>query len=258
MTDFYPYHFPFRVRWSLHTLCQCVGLALIMFWTSSAGFAASSDYTFTDQEGRALVGKIVSVVQPDVYLQSGAGRPYPVKIGAFSAKDQAYIKQWALDNQKSALPFNIFALKSAVDTSPDELPQQSFQVTLKNISGKSVVNLRVDYVVLRQPSPNFTAPLPRITGSAKITSIVKNEEVGFETDPITAKGSRLAVWVRVYNSQGKLLQEWSSAPALTEAEEWGSLHVGKSKAGAGNYVAEFIPTGKSGVLAPGANHGANR
>jgi len=229
MTAFTPIRFYLRVRWSLHTLCQCVSFAFVMLWASSSVFAASADHTFTDQAGRTLIGKIISVAQPDVYLQSGAGQPFPVKIGAFTAKDQAYIQQWALDNQKSAQPFNIFALKNASADSTDDLPQQGFKVTLKNLTSSSVTKLRIEYVVLRQPTQGAGPPLPRITGSTSITVIAKNGEASFDTDLIPAKGSRTAVWVRVYNAQGKLLQEWSSSPAMTDSEQW-SLTAGKGEA----------------------------
>jgi len=223
---FTPIRFYLRARWSLHALCQCVSFTVAMFLVTSSVFAASTDHTFTDQAGRTLVGKIISVTQPDVYLQAGSGQPFPVKIGAFIAKDQAYIQQWALDNQKSAQPFNIFALKNTVADSSSDASLQGFKITLKNISGKSVASLRVEYVVLRQPMPDAIAPLPRIAGVASITAIAKNGEASFETDQISAKSNRTAVWVHVYNAQGKLLQEWSSDTAITDTEVW-DLTAGK-------------------------------
>jgi hypothetical protein len=213
-------------------LCQCIGLSVFVFLFSSSVFAASAgEYTFTDPQGRTLVAKIISVAQPDVYLQSGNGQPFPVKIGAFIAKDQAYIQQWVLDNQKAVQPFNIFALKNAVADTSGELPQQGFKVTLKNLSGKDAANLRIDYVVLRQPNAAAIAPLPRITGTANIGAIAKNGEASIDTDSITTRGSHLAVWVRVYNSAGTLLQEWSSAPKLTDAEDWDSTDNTSGKHG---------------------------
>jgi hypothetical protein len=194
---------------------------VILLCASSMAWAAdSANHSFTDQQGRTLVAHIVRVVEPDVYLQSDDGLPFPVKISVFSAKDQTYIQQWASEHKKSAEPFSISALKNVLADTPGSLPQQGFNVTLKNLSGKDAVNLRVDYIVFRQPTPNSAAPLPRVNGTTSIIAIAKNREATFETDRIIAKGTRLAVWVRIYNASGTLLQEWSSAPEITKDEEW--------------------------------------
>ena len=218
-----------RPRWSLRILCQWVSLALIFVALPSLAMAASSgDHTFTDQQGRTLVAQIIRVVEPDVYLQSDNGQPFPVKVAVFIAKDQAYIQQWALEHQKTAEPFTIFALRNTLTDSSQALPVQGFNITLKNFSGADVKNLRVDYIVLRQPTQNAVSPLPRISGTVEITSIANKGEASFETDRIPAKGNRLAVWVRIYNSKGVLLQEWSSSPAMTRDEQWSPTADGSS------------------------------
>jgi hypothetical protein len=190
---------------------------------SISSFALAADtgnHTFTDQQGRTLVAEIVRVVQPDVYLQSDNGQPYPVKIGVFVAKDQAYIKQWAQDHDTTAEPFTIFALRDTLTDSTQALPMQGFNVTVKNFSGANVTGLRVEYIILRQPTQGVLAPLPRISGSAEINAIANKGEASFTTDRIGAKGSRLAIWLRIYNASGTLLQEWSSSPAMTKDERW--------------------------------------
>jgi hypothetical protein len=216
-----------RAKWSLHRLCQCVGLTMVVFAMTPWVFAANSaDHTFTDQQGRSLVAQIVRVAEPDVYLQCADEEPFEVKIGVFIAKDQSYIQQWALDNQKTTDPFVIFALRNVLSDSTGGVPEQEFEVTLKNVSGSDVTNLQVDYVVLRQPAAGAPAPLPRINGKTQIASIAKNMETSFATDQIQAKGNRLAVWVRIYNSSGTLLQEWSSSDELTKNEKWDSTTIG--------------------------------
>jgi len=194
---------------------------MIMLSVSSVVFAAdTSTYKFTDQQGRTLVAAIVRVAEPDVYLQSDNGQPYPVKISVFIAKDQAYIKQWEQQHEKTAEPFTIFALRNTLTDSSEALPMQGFNVTLKNFSGAGVTDLRVDYIVLRQPTPTSLAPLPRISGTAEITSITNKGDASFDTLRIGAKGSHVAIWVRIFNASGVLLQEWSSSPAMTKDEQW--------------------------------------
>jgi len=229
MTALYPNCIFARLRRTPRVPCRGVGLLVILYFILSPVFAATlPDHVFTDLEGRTLTAKIIQVAEPNVYLQSGTGVPFPVKIGAFVAKDQAYIQQWALNNQKSAQPFNIFALKEIVNDPAGGLPQQAFKVTLKNLTNNNLTNLRIDYVVLRQPTPNAIAPLPRISGTATITVLAKNGQASIDTTEISAKGDRVAVWIRVYNAQGVLMQDWSSAPNMTDAEEWSTTDKNNS------------------------------
>jgi len=207
-----------RLRWLLRIFCQCGSFVLAVFFTSS--FALAADHIFTDQQGRTLPAQIVRVAEPDVYLQSGNGQPYPVKISVLSTKDQVYVLQWATAHQKASEAFAISAVRNSVADPDSSIPLQGFDVTLKNLSDKDLVNLRVDYVVLRQPTPTTLAPLPRISGTTRIVSIPKNKDGSFQTDRIPSKGNHVVVWVRVYDSRGNLLQEWSSGPEITKDEEW--------------------------------------
>jgi len=258
MTAFFPNCLNPRLRWLLRIFFQCGSFALALFFTSAFASAAdSSDHKFTDQQGRTLTAQIVRVAAPDVYLQSDNGQPYPVKISVLSAKDQAYVQQWGTAHQKAAETFAISAVRNSVDSPDGSIPQQGFEVTLKNSSSKDLVNLRVDYVVLRQPTPTTLAPLPRISGTTKVVSIPKNKENIFQSDRIQSKGSHVAIWVRVYDSRGNLLQEWSSAPDITKDEQWDDNSNDDNGADHGSHgPTHSLVSGETRATGEAADHAA--
>jgi hypothetical protein len=195
-----------------------------------SAFAASaerdvSEHVFTDWQGHTLQACITDVSGPDVYLQHRGELPFKVKISVFSKDDQAYIHNWSLNHPDANLPkvFRISALLSR-PTTPTNPPEHGFKILLTNISGKEQGPYRIQYVLFNLPMPGATdhLPLARLNGETLIDALPPDSGTLVETSRMSGTSLRLAVWVRVYDASGALVQEWKSSPALA-SQSWDAV-----------------------------------
>ncbi len=208
-----------------------VGLASSVL---AAETAPKSDlHTFTDDQGHTVQASITEVAEPNVYLQRGAGEPFKVKIDAFSVADQTFIRKWGRAHPTQKLPevFQISAVPSS-PSDPEDSPVQGFKVLLKNLSGKNLGALRMEYVLFRFSTIDASVRTPptRQTGEILVKELRAANDVVVETDRMNSEGARLALWVRIYDHSNNLLQEWTSSPVIAN-EKWPLVSAG------GNFAA---------------------
>jgi hypothetical protein len=207
----------------------------------AAGTSATPPlHTFTDSLGRTIQADILRVADPDVYLTRANGDSFMVKISVFTAADQTFIRQWAkVQEQANDLAKSALELSAAPNRIVGEVRiggPQSFNVSLKNTSNQPLSGLTVSYILFRLPGGGgriTSYPLPRLTGDSAIKTIAANDTFTFNSTSLTNGNAPLAIWLRVYSSDGSIVQEWCSQPEITQFEKWdnGNLIAATDTAG---------------------------
>jgi hypothetical protein len=228
-------------RWKMHTLLHRAGswlgaIVAILLLSQSAWAADTeatpSPHTFTDSLGRTLQASLLRVTNPDVYLMNGSGYTIHTKISDFTAADQAYILQWAKAQAQADL---LAASALVVSATPNHITgdgrasgPQSFKLSLKNLSNKPLTGLTASYVLFRLPGLGGKIaqfPLPRLAGDNTIKTIAANSTLNFDSIPLTNGDAPLAIWIRVYSSDGSIVQEYCSMPDIMQFENWDKGNV---------------------------------
>jgi hypothetical protein len=200
----------------------------------TAGNTTPALHTFTNSAGKSIKAEVVNVADDTVFLKRADGQSFKVDISALSKKDQGYVRLWAVQQAMTdGTPvFNISA--TSTKTQPQPGPNgtfvwtQGFKVKLSNQIGLHLVNPSVRYIIIMAPQMNRPT---HQSGVGDVSDIPANGEVTFDTDKVSqvqhGTGSAPidrkveAVWVRVYDSTGKLMiQDWSSASDWTQGETW--------------------------------------
>jgi hypothetical protein len=210
-------------------------------------------HVFTDPQGRTLRAEIQSVAEPDVFLKRADGQIFDVKISVFSKADQEYIRQWAVQSatQDKGGVFEVTVAQAKTVASVKNTGASSeydwqawYKVTLHNQSTITLQHLRVEYQVFKMAAltdapQTKTGSLLRIIGTGEVPEIEPDAEVEFETDKVPMTGSQLnsgwvysdggsrmmmdnlqGIWLRVYDLNGNLLQEWCSSVDIKKRQEW--------------------------------------
>jgi len=229
--------------------------------------AATPDlHDFTDQQGRTLKAAIVNVIGQEVSLQRANGEYFKVKISIFSNADQDYIQQWALkqaaDDKGNAFTFTAVRAPSSYTTAQtsDQTIQRwlsGFKVTLTNQSSMELQKLHADYQIFKlvavpgatDPS---TDPITRTAGTVALDLVPPNGDQTFFTTKVPMSSYQLnpgyswgtgasrsttddflGIWVRLYASNGDLLQEWCSSSSLMKTQKWDDGSLKKPVPGGG-------------------------
>ncbi len=216
----------------LHRAGSWLGVFVVVIFLNQSGWAAATDvtpppHTFTDNLGRTLQANLLRVANPDVYLVNGAGYTIHTKISDFAAADQAYILQWAkAQSQADLLAASALQISATPNRAVGAARQggpQSFKLSLKNLSTKSLTGLTASYVLFRLPGTGgkiVQFPLPRLTGQSTLKPISPNGTITFNSIPLTNRDAPLAIWVRIYSSDGSIVQEYCSTPDILQFESW--------------------------------------
>lgn len=208
----------------LHRAGLClVGLLVVVLFNQSvlAADAGATPplHTFTEAgSGRQVQANILRFADPNVYLVHPTGT-YHVYISDFVAADQAYIRQWA---KTQAAADQLAASALEVSASPNRLVgearqggPQSFALSLKNVSNQPLTGLTVSYILFRLPGTDGKIsqfPLPRLTGESSIKTVTPNGTLVFDSIPLTNGNAPLAIWVRIYSSDGAIVQDIAPCP----------------------------------------------
>jgi len=246
---------PFRVgrAWRLLILvCAISGLSLAA--SAADDSTAANLYTFTNQDGRTLKGTIVSVTGDTVSLKRENGDAVTLKTATLIKADQSYIQQW-LVKQYTAHNRTLFEATATSSRGPDTVDnsqpghvmttwQEGYKVTLKNQTTLSFTKLRADYIVFSKEldigaTKNPEGPLQPQTGTAKFDALGSSGSTTFETAKMDMQqmvlrsgfkwstgGSGIhadylqGMWLRIYDENNNLLQEWVSSPALKNVTSW--------------------------------------
>jgi len=236
-------------------------------------------HTFANQQGAKFDAVIINAVDGDVDLKLADGRTALIKINILSPADQDYVTQWAIKQVREkagVFAFSLNNVESDVTTKQDNLTAQTtwqaeFKVTVKNLATVELTNLRAEYVIFYfqvkeggQSADDGT--MRHLSGSAPIDRVPYNGTQTFETAKTslmklalkpgviyTNGGQRAsadhleAVWLRIYDVNGRQIQEWSSENNLTKDLAWESLYTGPK----GKEIAPYW----GARATPGANTG---
>ncbi len=229
-------------------------------------FSAEDYHDFTDLQNRHLKAAIVTVVGQDVSLKREDGENFKVKISVFSDPDQDYIRQWAF-KQAVDLKGKIFALTATQNKSSEVTAQTSdmneqkwqagYKVILENQTSMELQKLRIDYQIFKHASVPGSVdpsadPVVRVAGSSTLDLVPPGGSSTIMTvkTPMSAytlnSGYRWAsgansitgdslqgIWMRIYTSNGDLIQEWCSAPSIMKKQKWEDASQKKPTAGGG-------------------------
>ncbi len=230
--------------------------------------AAPELHTFTDAKGQTLKAQVLSMAGTTVNLRREDGQTVQAPLASLTPHDRTYIieellKPYAARNQ-AVLALSAVTEKSAVavakiDGGTQSTWKENFRITVKNETLLTLDNLRariIVFKVLQLPDVPGGAPsniqllaqlqdLPAVPASGNVTLPMDgvpmtqftatnggqfaNEAVHAQTDKL------LAVWLRIYDSNDYVVQEWCSMPTLMKQQTWDSAWTqaaGLPKAGA--------------------------
>jgi hypothetical protein len=136
--------------------------------------------------------------------------------------------------------------------------QSGFKITLNNQCGMDLKNLQVQYVLFWEqavfpPSPGPRIAAARISDTMNLDAtpalvpttletrratlnlmVEQSSNGGYRMTPIktTLKDKVQALWIRISDDKGNLLQEWSSDPVFTAKLNWDDVDTSTSPPGA--------------------------
>ena len=181
-------------------------------------------------EGKIIEAEIIAVTDRDVRIRRGR-KDFTVLLTKFSAKTQAHIKKWGKENISYS-----FAVKRA----PKQLSAgggratYGYLVTLESRVGQTLEDITVKYQIY-----NTIDEMRK--GQKKISLILTRDDVAFETIAGSrTKDRRLepwvpgrphqragrignhlgGLWVKVYNSSGKMVFEHKNFTSGVSAGSW--------------------------------------
>jgi len=233
--------------------------------------AATEAHTFTNQDGRTIKANILSVAQDDVNLKRDDGQSFKVPIATLSKADQAFIRLWVIQ-QAQAHHDDVLTISAAsirTDAKPVSATakasitsqwSESYKVKVTNQTPVHWTNLHVRYVIFRlagvpgsAPPANYTPT--HATGTVTLSDLPGQQDATVATDKIDLQEVSLApgytygagvpskvadqiqgIWVRVYDDDNNLLQEWASTKEITKDNTWDALWVtvARGRRGAGS------------------------
>jgi hypothetical protein len=245
-------------------------------------------HTFTNGQGKSFQGTIISVTDDTVNLKRDDGQSFKSKISIFNNADQSYIADWVVKQAatQGTPVFQIFATPSRTNPVPTKpAPEHStasdwtegYTLQLKNESVMHWTDLTVRYVILKlEEVPGQLPPddivKQHLSGSLTVDDFPCGEEKDLSTEKIAlhqqafeannfwANGASpkstdqiQGIWVRVYDHDNHLLQEWVTPVDLTKTYSWDNLVPSGSAARVGKPPAKPRGTGAkspSGLTPP--------
>ncbi len=256
------------------------GVGALMLMAASP--AAPELHTFTNNDGASFKGQVLSVAGEEVNIKREDGQTFRPKFSLFSKADQAYIHQWMVKNaeEHGTELFNIHAISSkgiATVTNDHEahiattLWPETYQLVIKNMTSATWTNLRVRYIIFQNEAifgkkapDNYN--LKRITSSVEVDKLAGTDSKNMPLDKITLSsyikidnhiwgdGAPNALsdlvkglWVRVYDADDTLLQEWISDPDIAKNERWTMPREAPTRISIPSVPANPFPAARGGT-----------
>ena len=223
---------------------------------SSTSPSSADLHAFTDPSGASGItvkAEVISMVGDTVNLKREGGKSWSEPMSYFTPADQAYILESLLRQRTArghaAFTITAIPIKTAETTTPIKGGvgvrwQEAYKINLKNETLMKMTNLQVRCIVFKTPlvpdvSGNYnlalelhaqTLPVDETAGST--TKSILTDQIGMqalqargayfpnapnahaETDQLTA------VWVRVFDSNNFMIQEWCSSPEIFKQGNW--------------------------------------
>jgi len=219
---------------AVYWLGLVASLACIPCWAAIAPANSPDLHTFTPADGKTITAQPASVTDSTVALKGLDGIIHRIAIADLNKEDQAYLVRWqirnALKNGSKIFHFNLSSAtlepashQAGAAGAPD---LASYQVTLTNSSSFPVVQPTIQYLLLAFPSAAGTLPgtVPdRYSGTVPTDTLAPKAELRFDTvkaQLVHHFGRLLGVWVRVYDADHVLLQDWCSNPEVQKTQPW--------------------------------------
>lgn len=217
--------------------------------------AKATDYhIFTDTGGKTLTAQILSMAGTMVNLKRDDGQNVQFALSSFSKVDQAYIieillKQYAARGQPifeiSAVTDKTVATPAKIDGGTRVKWNEHYRLTLKNQTTLALDNLEARLIIFKGqllPDVPGTAPsnVQLLPQSQTLAAAPPNGKTTLEADAIPMEqilandggqfpntpavhsetDKMLAVWVRIYDSNNFLVQEWCSNLTVAKLQSW--------------------------------------
>lgn len=223
--------------------------------------SSASARAFEDKFGRTIEAELVShtgAKAPVVKINKD-GKEMEVKVSIFSAKDQAFIRQWMTKTPPTiSYAFRVEASKKVADTARSKAyyekgksAETNYELKITNLSRQTVSGIRIEYKVFMRnngdPSSyggfnTASGTLMNVTDKVKVDSeLAYNRSAVINTKSLridSARGSfsssnftdeLLGVIVRVYDPENKMVTEWRTPNRAFEKIAW-STGGGSSEA----------------------------
>lgn len=221
--------------------------------------ASSPDlHTFTNQDGKSIKAVILSVAQDDVNMKRDDGLSFKVPVATLSKADQDFIRKWVIQQAQAhgddVLTFGETSLKTDAQPLPTTSVAaitlhwtEGYKITVTNQTPVHWTNLHLRYIIFRQAGvpgallPNNFTPT-HTNGTVAIDDLPGEQQATVATDKIDLREVSMApgyyyangappkvadhmqgVWVRVYDDDDNLLQEWTSTKDITKDNTWDAL-----------------------------------
>jgi hypothetical protein len=239
--------------------CRLGALGLALFFCQAAVAPATSEITspdfhpFVDAQGNTTKAEVLSIVGDDVNLQIENGTPWSEPLGYFNAADQAYILESQIQ-QRVARGHPIFTITAFTVNAGEtnrtinggvlDSWREAYKINLKNETMMKLTNLRVRCIVFKTPlvpdiSGNYNLAielhaqtLPVDEAGAAATKSILTDQIDmqsiqaygayFPTAPNAHKETDqlTAIWLRVYDRNDFLIQEWCSSAEIFKQGKW--------------------------------------
>ncbi len=190
--------------------CIIVGLVAVLLSSGLQASAENGIRVFTDEQGRAVEARIVSVdsVKGTIQLEREDGQRFWVSPKRFSADDQTYIRQWAdanrvLSEKSLRISFKKKRLESfnrkkmgGVANGFSKGEVICYEVTLTNRSKRQIVGLRLESMYFVRVSSRNHETIKHVgPGTGLVSLIEPGKSVTLRTTKLTLeeKFNRIAV-----------------------------------------------------------------
>jgi len=224
-------------------------------------------HTFTNDSGASFKAQITAVSGDEVALKREDGQVFHPKISLFKKEDQNYIRLWAAKNAvahgKGPLELRVVSVQDSIISTHNDATHttlsnwgENYKVAAKNLTFVNWVSLHFRYIIFKLnahpgelPPNDFTSM--RTTGTFDVDKLSGDEEISFTTEKIPMQESKLdgsyfhtngappktadkikGLWIRIYDDDDNLLQEWVSDPDIIKNERWAFPRAGGARGGA--------------------------
>jgi hypothetical protein len=222
---------PRRSRCGISTALAAILLAGPAFAADAPG---PETHTFTNSTGKTIQAQIVNVDNDTVYLKRTDSKSFQVTIDTLGQDDQAYIRNWAIKEalQDGSPIFDISAelTKGSMNTVNGWVHWNSgYKVKLVNKTTLHLLNPTVQYILFNLKSNGADL---KTSGSKSLTEVPADDAVTFDTVTVGVQqwantltdnyivNKPIGIWVRVYDDNQQLLQEWAAPLDLVKNETW--------------------------------------
>ncbi len=235
------------------------GVASVSALGADAVPASSPDlHTFTNQDGKTIKAIIFSAAEDYVNLKRDDGQTFKVPVATLSKEDQSFIRQWII-KQAQSHGDNILTISAASVRGGSDAPalatkttvttawSEMYKIKVTNATPVHWANLQLRYVIFHSvgvpgilPPGNYStahasgrvaiADLPGEQDQTVSTDKIDLKEVALQPHVIYENGAPpkvtdvlIGVWVRVYDEDNNLIQEWASPTTLIKDNNWDAV-----------------------------------